>query len=53
LRAARDRRIPVALMMAGVYGRAIEDNVDIQLSTIREAWRSWRQWNNTGHDDPT
>jgi len=46
LEAARERRIPVALSMAGGYGRVIEDTVQVQFNTLGEALRSWRQWNN-------
>jgi len=52
LDAARERRIPVALSMAGGYGRVIEDTVAVQLQTMRTALQSWRQWNNTPHDRP-
>ena len=44
--AARERRIPVALSMAGGYGRVIEDTVRVHLGTIRAAVASWQQWNN-------
>ena len=50
LQAAHARRIPIALSMAGGYGRVIEDTVAIQLQTLRQASESWRQWNNTSHD---
>jgi acetoin utilization deacetylase AcuC-like enzyme len=50
LTAARERRIPVALSMAGGYGRVIEDTVAVQINTLREAMESWRQWNNTPHE---
>ena len=46
LAAARARRIPVALSMAGGYGRVIEDTVQVHLGTIRAAVASWQQWNN-------
>ena len=46
LAAARERRIPVALAMAGGYGRVVEDTVQVHLGTIRAAVDSWRQWNN-------
>ena len=42
----RERRIPVALSMAGGYGRAVEDTVQVHLGTIRAAIDSWQQWNN-------
>lgn len=44
--AARERRIPVAMSMAGGYGRVIEDTVQVQFNTIVEAVASWRRWNN-------
>jgi len=44
--ATRERRVPVALSMAGGYGRVIEDTVAIQLETIRTAMRYHAQWNN-------
>lgn len=46
LAAARERRIPVALSMAGGYGRTVEDTVQVHLGTIRAAIDSWQQWNN-------
>ena len=46
LDAARERRIPVALSMAGGYGRVVQDTVQVHLGTIRAAIESWRQWNN-------
>jgi len=45
--ALRERRIPVAISMAGGYGHRIEDTVHVQANTLREAVRSHRQWNNT------
>jgi len=44
--ACRERRIPVAVSMAGGYGRVIEDTVTIQQRTLQEGLASWRQWNN-------
>ncbi len=44
--AARERRIPVALSMAGGYGRVVEYTVQVHLGTIRAAIESWREWNN-------
>lgn len=44
--ACRARRIPVALSMAGGYGRDVDDTVRVHLGTIREAVASWQQWNN-------
>jgi acetoin utilization deacetylase AcuC-like enzyme len=50
LAAAHERRIPVALSMAGGYGRVIEQTVAVQLATMRSALAYWRQWNNTAHE---
>lgn len=50
LRALLERGIPVALSMAGGYGRVIENTVAVQLATLSEALQSWRQWNNTPHE---
>lgn len=44
--AARERRIPIALSMAGGYGRDLGTTVQVQVNTLREAIESWRQWNN-------
>ena len=46
--AARQRRIPIALSMAGGYGRVIEDTVAVQLGTLAAGLHSWREWNNAG-----
>ena len=46
LAAARERRIPIAMSMAGGYGRVIESTVEVQFNTIVEAVASWRRWNN-------
>ncbi len=46
----RERRIPVALAMAGGYGRSVDDTVQVHLGTIRAAIASWRQWNNATHE---
>ena len=50
--ALRERGIPVAVSMAGGYGKDIEDTVTIQVGTLRCAFESWRQWNNTRHVCP-
>jgi len=39
----RDRRIPVALSMAGGYAPDPEDIVDIHFGTIETAWKRWYQ----------
>jgi acetoin utilization deacetylase AcuC-like enzyme len=45
LQALRDRRIPVALSMAGGYGRDIHTTVAVQRQTLVEALSSWQGWN--------
>ncbi len=40
----RRRRIPVALSMAGGYGRDIATTVAVQKRTLEEALDSWRAW---------
>lgn len=44
LSAARDRGIPIALSMAGGYGRVVEETVQVHLGTFQVATDSWRQW---------
>jgi acetoin utilization deacetylase AcuC-like enzyme len=44
LDALRERRIPVALSMAGGYGRDIHTTVAVQARTLDEAARSWQLW---------
>ncbi|MEO8154677.1 MAG: histone deacetylase [Rhizobacter sp.] len=46
LAAARERRIPVAMSMAGGYGRELNATVQVQVNTLGEALASWQQWNN-------
>jgi len=46
LAAARERRIPVAMSMAGGYGRDVNATVQVQINTLSAALYSWRQWNN-------
>ena len=45
--ALRERGIPVAVSMAGGYGRVVEDTVQVHLGTVRAALASWQRWNNT------
>lgn len=47
LEAARQRGIPVALSMAGGYGRVIDDTVAIQFNTVLLASQLHRQWAKT------
>ena len=44
LGAARARRLPVALSMAGGYGKDIDVTVAIQAATLRAAVDTWRAW---------
>ena len=46
LTALREHRLPVALTMAGGYGRDLDVTVAIQAATIAAAVDSWRRWNN-------
>ena len=48
--ACRERGIPVAVSMAGGYGRNIDDSVDVHLGTLREAWQSWQTLQATSHE---
>ena len=44
LRWLRERRVPVALSMAGGYGRNLATTVAVQRRTLEEALASWRAW---------
>jgi len=44
LAALRQRHIPVALAMAGGYGREIATTVAIQRRTLEEGYASWQAW---------
>lgn len=48
LAAARERGIPLAMSMAGGYGRDVDLTVGIQLETVRQAARSWKRWQDAG-----
>ena len=43
---AFQRRVPLAFAMAGGYGRAMEDTVQVQVNTYRVAQAYWRGWQN-------
>jgi acetoin utilization deacetylase AcuC-like enzyme len=43
---AWQRRIPVAFVMAGGYGRDLDDTVHAQLNTWRVAWQYHQRWQN-------
>lgn len=40
----RTRRVPVAVTMAGGYGRDISTTVAVQLHTVQLAQQAWRDW---------
>jgi acetoin utilization deacetylase AcuC-like enzyme len=42
--ACRERDIPVAVSMAGGYGRDIDDSVHAHLATLQAAFESWQCW---------
>ena len=42
---AWQRRVPLALAMAGGYGVNIEETVQVQMNTYRVALDYWRRWN--------
>lgn len=44
LAALRERRIPVALSMAGGYGHDLAITVGVQVNTLTLAARSWQDW---------
>jgi len=44
LSALRERRIPVALSMAGGYGRDLATTVAVQVNTLNLAAQSWASW---------
>jgi len=46
LRWARDRRIPLAMAMAGGYGREMADTVQVQINTFSLAQAVWQDWQN-------
>ena len=43
---AGQRRIPLAMVMAGGYGRQIEDTVQVQMNTFAQALQAWQGWQN-------
>ena len=46
LRWAKERRIPLAMAMAGGYGKQIEDTVQVQMNTFAQALVAWQDWQN-------
>ena len=45
---AWQRRIPLAMSIAGGYGERIEDTVAVQVNTYQVAWQYWQRWQNRG-----
>jgi acetoin utilization deacetylase AcuC-like enzyme len=43
---ARSQRIPIAMVMAGGYGKVISDTVQVQINTFTQAYLSWQHWQN-------
>jgi acetoin utilization deacetylase AcuC-like enzyme len=41
---ARSQRIPIAMAMAGGYGKVISDTVQVQINTFTQAYLSWQHW---------
>ncbi|MFG6489040.1 histone deacetylase [Roseateles sp. BYS78W] len=50
LTALRERRIPVALSMAGGYGHDLATTVAVQVNTLTLAAQSWQAFNARGND---
>ena len=45
---AWQRRLPLAMAMAGGYGHRVEDTVQAQVNTFQVAAQYWRRWQNVG-----
>ncbi len=43
---AKDRRLPLAMAMAGGYGRDITDTVQVQINSFALAHATWQDWQN-------
>ena len=43
---AGQRRIPLAMVMAGGYGRQIDDTVQVQMNSFAQALQAWQGWQN-------
>jgi acetoin utilization deacetylase AcuC-like enzyme len=43
---AADKGIPVAMAMAGGYGKDIADTVQVQIHTFAVAYEAWQHWQN-------
>jgi len=40
------KRVPLAMAMAGGYGREIADTVQVQINTFSQALSAWERWQN-------
>jgi acetoin utilization deacetylase AcuC-like enzyme len=43
---ARQKQVPVAMAMAGGYGKYIADTVQVQMNSFTEAYTAWQHWQN-------
>ena len=43
---ARQKQCPVAMAMAGGYGKEIADTVQVQMNSFTEAYTAWQHWQN-------
>jgi acetoin utilization deacetylase AcuC-like enzyme len=43
---ASERRVPLAMAMAGGYGKDIADTVQVQIHTFALAYEAWQHWQN-------
>jgi acetoin utilization deacetylase AcuC-like enzyme len=43
---AYKKRLPLAMVMAGGYGKNIEDTVQVQINTLSVARQYWQHWQN-------
>ena len=43
---ARQKQLPVAMAMAGGYGKDIADTVQVQMNSFTEAYTAWQHWQN-------
>ena len=43
---AADKRIPLAMAMAGGYGKDMADTVQVQMNTFALAYEAWQHWQN-------
>ena len=43
---AGEKRIPLAMAMAGGYGKVMADTVQVQINTFALAYEAWQHWQN-------